>query len=75
MIADMSLFLQCESDVTFEERGIVVLGGGGYRIGSSVEFDWCAVGGLILCTLCGDFHVRTHIHASNTLMHQSVKKK
>ncbi|KIY73951.1 carbamoyl-phosphate synth [Cylindrobasidium torrendii FP15055 ss-10] len=32
-----------ESDVTFEERGVMVLGSGVYRIGSSVEFDWCAV--------------------------------
>lgn len=32
-----------EHDVTFEDRGIMVLGSGVYRIGSSVEFDWCAV--------------------------------
>lgn len=32
-----------ENDVTFEDRGIIVLGSGVYRIGSSVEFDWCAV--------------------------------
>ncbi|KAF9072427.1 hypothetical protein BDP27DRAFT_1391368 [Rhodocollybia butyracea] len=32
-----------ENDVTFEERGVMVLGSGVYRIGSSVEFDWCAV--------------------------------
>ncbi|TFB04297.1 Carbamoyl-phosphate synthase arginine-specific large chain [Trichoderma ghanense] len=31
-------------DVTFEDKGIVILGSGVYRIGSSVEFDWCAVG-------------------------------
>ncbi|KAK1080781.1 carbamoyl-phosphate synthase (glutamine-hydrolyzing) cpa2 [Friedmanniomyces endolithicus] len=30
-------------DVTFNDHGIVVLGSGVYRIGSSVEFDWCAV--------------------------------
>lgn len=30
-------------DVTFEDKGTVVLGSGVYRIGSSVEFDWCAV--------------------------------
>ncbi|KAJ3028212.1 carbamoyl-phosphate synthase (glutamine-hydrolyzing) cpa2 [Rhizophlyctis rosea] len=30
-------------DVTFEDNGIVVLGSGVYRIGSSVEFDWCGV--------------------------------
>jgi carbamoyl-phosphate synthase large subunit len=30
-------------DVTFDDHGIMVLGSGVYRIGSSVEFDWCAV--------------------------------
>ncbi|KAK5131411.1 argininosuccinate lyase [Meristemomyces frigidus] len=30
-------------DVEFDDHGIVVLGSGVYRIGSSVEFDWCAV--------------------------------
>ncbi|ODV96712.1 hypothetical protein PACTADRAFT_48532 [Pachysolen tannophilus NRRL Y-2460] len=32
-----------ENDVTFDEYGTMVLGSGVYRIGSSVEFDWCAV--------------------------------
>ncbi|SMY27811.1 unnamed protein product [Zymoseptoria tritici ST99CH_1A5] len=32
-----------EHDVTFEDRGVMVLGSGVYRIGSSVEFDWCSV--------------------------------
>ncbi|EGV60700.1 Carbamoyl-phosphate synthase [Yamadazyma tenuis] len=31
------------SDVKFDEHGVIVLGSGVYRIGSSVEFDWCAV--------------------------------
>ncbi|RME26468.1 MAG: ATP-grasp domain-containing protein, partial [Candidatus Zixiibacteriota bacterium] len=31
-------------DVTFgEEGGVLILGPGAYRIGSSVEFDWCCV--------------------------------
>ncbi|KAM3439528.1 hypothetical protein NHJ13734_003693 [Beauveria thailandica] len=30
-------------DVTFDDNGTVILGSGVYRIGSSVEFDWCAV--------------------------------
>lgn len=30
-------------DVTFDDNPTVVLGSGVYRIGSSVEFDWCAV--------------------------------
>ena len=32
-----------EHDIEFEDNGIMVLGSGVYRIGSSVEFDWCAV--------------------------------
>lgn len=32
-----------EHDLEFEDNGIVILGSGVYRIGSSVEFDWCAV--------------------------------
>jgi carbamoyl-phosphate synthase/aspartate carbamoyltransferase len=32
-----------ENDITFEDHGVMVLGSGVYRIGSSVEFDWCSV--------------------------------
>ena len=32
-----------ENDITFGDHGVMVLGSGVYRIGSSVEFDWCAV--------------------------------
>ncbi|OLL26831.1 Carbamoyl-phosphate synthase arginine-specific large chain [Neolecta irregularis DAH-3] len=31
------------NDVIFDEHGTMVLGSGVYRIGSSVEFDWCGV--------------------------------
>ncbi|MCI6234044.1 MAG: carbamoyl-phosphate synthase (glutamine-hydrolyzing) large subunit [Prevotella sp.] len=36
------------SDIPFEKdnRSIIVLGSGAYRIGSSVEFDWCGVQAL-----------------------------
>lgn len=30
-------------DVSFDSHGVIILGSGVYRIGSSVEFDWCAV--------------------------------
>nr|NVI70386.1 rudimentary [Cucujiformia] len=33
-------------DIKFDEENVMVLGSGVYRIGSSVEFDWCAVGCL-----------------------------
>jgi len=32
-----------ENDVEFQGNCVIVLGSGAYRIGSSVEFDWCAV--------------------------------
>ncbi|KAL8991828.1 MAG: hypothetical protein Q9169_007618, partial [Polycauliona sp. 2 TL-2023] len=32
-----------EHDIDFHDHGIMVLGSGVYRIGSSVEFDWCSV--------------------------------
>ncbi|MCP4599603.1 MAG: carbamoyl-phosphate synthase (glutamine-hydrolyzing) large subunit [Proteobacteria bacterium] len=33
-----------EDDVSFDqEGGVIILGPGAYRIGSSVEFDWCCV--------------------------------
>jgi len=35
-----------EDDVAFDEPGTVVLGSGVYRIGSSVEFDWCSVSAI-----------------------------
>ena len=31
------------NDIKFDDETIIVLGSGVYRIGSSVEFDWCAV--------------------------------
>jgi carbamoyl-phosphate synthase large subunit len=37
------------SDINYENDGksVVVLGSGAYRIGSSVEFDWCSVNALM----------------------------
>ena len=37
-----------ENDVAYERdgRSVIVLGSGAYRIGSSVEFDWCGVSAL-----------------------------
>ena len=45
------LYLTCNgtvSDVDYkgDGRSIIVLGSGAYRIGSSVEFDWCSVNAL-----------------------------
>jgi len=34
----------CNDDIFFKDKNqVIVLGGGAYRIGSSVEFDWCCV--------------------------------
>jgi len=37
-----------ESDVEYynDDKSVIVLGSGAYRIGSSVEFDWCGVSAL-----------------------------
>ncbi len=37
-----------ENDITFlrDNKSVIVLGSGAYRIGSSVEFDWCSVNAI-----------------------------
>ncbi|MDE6836459.1 MAG: carbamoyl-phosphate synthase (glutamine-hydrolyzing) large subunit, partial [Muribaculaceae bacterium] len=40
---------QNDVDYTGDHRSVVVLGSGAYRIGSSVEFDWCGVNALMTC--------------------------
>jgi carbamoyl-phosphate synthase large subunit len=37
-----------ENDIQYEndKRSVIVLGSGAYRIGSSVEFDWCSVNAI-----------------------------
>jgi carbamoyl-phosphate synthase/aspartate carbamoyltransferase len=42
-----------ESDVSFDDHGVMVLGSGVYRIGSSVEFDWCSVRAIRTLRACG----------------------
>ncbi len=38
----------CSDDIAFKEKKqVMVLGSGAYRIGSSVEFDWCCVNSII----------------------------
>lgn len=41
-----------ESDIDFVDQGIMVLGSGVYRIGSSVEFDWCSVRAIRTLRAC-----------------------
>lgn len=36
-----------ENDVRPSHKGVIILGSGAYRIGSSVEFDWCCVNAVI----------------------------
>ena len=38
---------QNDINYTGDHRSVVVLGSGAYRIGSSVEFDWCGVNALL----------------------------
>lgn len=44
-----------ENDIEYneEKKSIIVLGSGAYRIGSSVEFDWCSVNALKTIQDCG----------------------
>ncbi|MCI1779749.1 MAG: carbamoyl-phosphate synthase (glutamine-hydrolyzing) large subunit [Bacteroidales bacterium] len=44
-----------ENDIKFEndKKSIIVIGSGAYRIGSSVEFDWCSVNALKTIRECG----------------------
>ncbi len=36
-----------QSDILPKEKAIIVLGSGAYKIGSSVEFDWCCVNAVL----------------------------
>ncbi|KAI2635438.1 pyrABCN [Xylaria nigripes] len=42
-----------EHDIGFDDHGVMVLGSGVYRIGSSVEFDWCSVRAIRTLRECG----------------------
>ncbi|MFA5713523.1 MAG: carbamoyl-phosphate synthase (glutamine-hydrolyzing) large subunit [Bacteroidales bacterium] len=44
-----------KNDIQFkgDQKSIIVLGSGAYRIGSSVEFDWCSVNALESIKRCG----------------------
>ncbi len=44
---------QNDVDYTGDHRSVVVLGSGAYRIGSSVEFDWCGVNALMTVAEAG----------------------
>ncbi len=46
-------YSELDDDVAFKEEGVVVLGSGPYRIGSSVEFDWCAVNSVFALSKLG----------------------
>merc|ERR1719440_783796 len=42
-----------QHDVKFDDPGTMVLGSGVYRIGSSVEFDWCSVSAIRTLRMLG----------------------
>jgi len=44
---------ESSDDVKSSHRSILVIGSGPYRIGSSVEFDWCAVSAAETCRAVG----------------------
>lgn len=39
--------IEDDIEYTGDHRSVIVLGSGAYRIGSSVEFDWCSVNALL----------------------------
>jgi carbamoyl-phosphate synthase large subunit len=63
-------------DVTFEDNGKVILGSGVYRIGSSVEFDWCAVSATQALRAMGEKTVMINVSQSLSLQavtHPEIK--
>jgi carbamoyl-phosphate synthase/aspartate carbamoyltransferase len=57
-----------EHDLEFNDKGTMVLGSGVYRIGSSVEFDWCSV--RAIRTLRENGHKTVMVNVSNLLPQQ-----
>lgn len=54
-------------DVTFDDHGTIVLGSGVYRIGSSVEFDWCAVNATLTLREMGKKTVMVNVRTKSLL--------
>ncbi|KAF2099605.1 carbamoyl-phosphate synthase [Rhizodiscina lignyota] len=52
-------------DVTFNDHGVLVLGSGVYRIGSSVEFDWCAVNATLSLNKLGKKTVMINTYSTD----------
>lgn len=52
-------------DVKFEDKGKIILGSGVYRIGSSVEFDWCAVSATLALRDMGERTVMINVRISH----------
>ncbi|MDR2049801.1 MAG: carbamoyl-phosphate synthase (glutamine-hydrolyzing) large subunit, partial [Treponema sp.] len=48
---------QAADDVGPSGRGVMVLGSGAYRIGSSVEFDWCCVNAVLTARRLGRYSI------------------
>jgi carbamoyl-phosphate synthase large subunit len=48
---------QTADDVGPSGRGVMVLGSGAYRIGSSVEFDWCCVNAVLTARKLGRYSI------------------
>ncbi|MDR0411218.1 MAG: carbamoyl-phosphate synthase (glutamine-hydrolyzing) large subunit [Treponema sp.] len=46
-----------EDDVAPANRGVMALGSGAYRIGSSVEFDWCCVNAINTARALGRYSI------------------
>lgn len=72
-VNDGSFFPFQEHDVSFEDHGSMVLGCGPYHIGSSVEFDWCAVSCIRQLRQLGHKSVSLFLHANECLLQRGKK--
>ena len=50
-------------DVAPAKRGVMVLGSGAYRIGSSVEFDWCCVNAVNTARSLGRYSIMVNCNS------------
>ena len=53
------------SNIWDDHKSVIVLGSGAYRIGSSVEFDWCSVNALYAINNAGYRSVMINYNPGN----------
>ena len=61
-----------EHDIAFDDHGVMVLGSGVYRIGSSVEFDWCSVRAIRTLRETGHKTIMVNVSVSSLFQRKTV---